>query len=52
MVWAGLRARARRRARLRYELAVLYDRVFRDAGVRREELVREALRPFWEQEGD
>ncbi len=41
------RARRRRRARLRRELAWLDDRLLHDAGLRRQDLEREARRPFW-----
>lgn len=42
--WLG---RARSRARLRRELERLDHRLLRDMGARREDLVREAYRPFW-----
>ncbi|PWG64651.1 DUF1127 domain-containing protein [Spiribacter halobius] len=43
---AGL-ARRRTRARLRADLTRLDAHLLRDIGVRREDLVREAYRPFW-----
>mgnify|MGYP006284839597 CR=1 FL=1 len=46
-VLAAYRARLRRRARLRCELARLDDRLLHDAGLRRDDLEREARRPFW-----
>lgn len=39
--------RARRRARLRRDLERLDTHLLHDIGVRREDLVREAYRPFW-----
>lgn len=39
--------RARSRARLRRDLERLNAHMLRDIGVRREDLVREAYRPFW-----
>lgn len=39
--------RARHRARLRRDLERLDTRMLHDIGVRREDLVREACRPFW-----
>lgn len=39
--------RARRRAHLRRDLERLDSRMLHDMGVRREDLVREACRPFW-----
>lgn len=47
---AGLRtalARRRVRARLREDLRHLDNHLLHDIGVRREELVRQAYRPFW-----
>lgn len=49
-VLAGLRAalaRRRVRARLREDLRRLDEHLLHDIGVRREELLREAYRPFW-----
>lgn len=40
-------ARRRTRARLRADLEHLDTRLLRDIGVRREDIVREAYRPFW-----
>lgn len=43
----GCYRRARRRARLRRDLARLDDHLLRDIGCRREDLLREVRRPFW-----